>query len=209
MVFVVGNADGGQSTGNDIAYYDAHARDYAEPTRQIDLSRIHDRFLAHVRPGGLILDVGSGAGRDTLAFLERGFEVEAIEPSSELAAATEEFTGIAPRRIRVQELCEVNKFDGIWACASLIHVPHGELQDAVHRIAIAAKPSAPIYISFKLGVGERTAPDGRTFSDLDEVGLRTLVDQIDCLTIDECWISDGEGIARGRNRWINAILVRV
>lgn len=197
-----------EQLASDIAYYETHARAYADATRQIDLSRVHQRFLAYVEAHGQILDVGSGSGRDTRAFIDHGYAVDAIEPSAALAWRSMQFTGVKPRSIRVQELTDEARYDGIWACASLVHVPLKELPGVFSRLARAARPAAAIYLSFKVGSGDRYAVDGRLFTDLDEADLRALVEGTPNLKLAEVWFSGGEGIAQGRDKWINAILLK-
>lgn len=193
----------------DIAFYEAHAQSYSDATWSIDVRPLYDRFLRHVAPRGLILDVGSGSGRDTEAFLNLGYRVEAIEPSPALARISAIRTGVVPCRIRVQELTDESRYDGIWACASLVHVPMQDLPHVFTRLAAAAKPSAAIYVSFKLGRGERIAADGRPFTDLSFEGLEALVAEIPALQFADSWLSEGEGAARGRDKWLNAILLKV
>lgn len=192
----------------DVQFYQSHGSEYAGNTFGIDLTAIHDRFLSYVPTGGLILDVGSGSGRDTLAFLRRGYRVEALEPSSVLAAISVKLTGISPRVIRVQDLDYVNRYDGIWACASLVHVPPDELQDVFRRLISAAKRSAPIYCSFKYGHGPRVASDGRPYTDLTEVEFCQILSAFPNIERCETWKSDGEGSAHGLDVWLNAIFSR-
>lgn len=196
-----------RADNRDIAFYEAHARDYAASTFEIDLRSIQDKFLTRVRSGGLILDVGSGSGRDTLAFLQRGFRVEAIEPSPALAKLSHKVTGVKPRSIRVQDLTDVGRFDGIWACASLVHVPPEELPEALSRMVRSALPSAPIYLTFKYGHGTRIAADGRPYTDLTETELERLLKDFRAVGVAEQWLSQGPETTIGRDLWVNAILV--
>jgi SAM-dependent methyltransferase len=196
-----------RADNRDIGFYEAHARDYAASTFEIDLGSIRDKFLARVRAGGLILDVGSGSGRDTLAFLQRGFRVEAIEPSQALAELSYKLTTVKPRSIRVQDLAEVARYDGIWACASLVHVSPNELADALSRLVRSAVPSAPIYLSFKYGHGVRIAGDGRPYTDLTETELADLLEGFRRMRVAEQWLSQGPETTSGRDLWINVILV--
>ena len=50
-----------------------------------------------------------------------------------------------------QELQEKEKYDGIWACASILHVPKIELADILQKMCNAVKVDGVIYISFKYG----------------------------------------------------------
>jgi hypothetical protein len=55
----------------------------------------------------------------------------------------------------LQEIEYQNEFDGVWACASLLHVPRKEIDDVLERIILALRPEGICYLSFKEGDGER------------------------------------------------------
>ena len=67
-----------------LAWYKAYAEDFAVQTCNVDLGLVHDRFLHYVRPKGRILDAGCGPGRDTAAFMARGYEVVAFDVIEEM-----------------------------------------------------------------------------------------------------------------------------
>jgi SAM-dependent methyltransferase len=110
-----------------VAYYDAHAVRYARYTLPACMGTLYDQFLALVPPGGHILDAGSGSGRASLEFKRRGYKVTAVDASRELARLASEVIGQAVGVLRFQELTFEEAFDGIWACASLLHVSRGVL----------------------------------------------------------------------------------
>jgi SAM-dependent methyltransferase len=112
-------------------YYEQGARAYFDATATVDMAAIHDRFLALLPAGARILDAGSGSGPDTLAFLRRGFAVEAFDASPSLARLSSAFTGVPTRVLRLQDLDEPGRYDGVWACASLLHVPGCELPEVL------------------------------------------------------------------------------
>ena len=66
---------------NSISYYENNSGAFIEQTKALDMSEIYSRFLRHIRPQGLILDAGCGAGRDICAFRSKGYEVEAFDAS--------------------------------------------------------------------------------------------------------------------------------
>src|SRR5450755_3222803 len=108
---------------NSLNYYDQHAAEFFADTVLVDMSRLHKRFLAHVPDGGLILDAGCGSGRDTKAFIEKGFRVVAFDSSARVAELAAGHTG---QRVDVRQFADVTEqacYDGIWACASLLHLP--------------------------------------------------------------------------------------
>lgn len=166
------------------------------------LSALRDRFLAYVPDGGHILDVGCGSGRDTKAFLEQGYTVTAIDASSEMAKIASEWIGqpVLCKRIGAYE--PEGQFEGIWASASLLHLPETGLTDVLQRISGWLNEDGVLYVSFKQGEGERTS-GGRHFTDMSLETLRDLFLTHMPLSICETWISgdvEGRGI-----RWVNVI----
>lgn len=147
-----------------LAYYDRNAAAYAGKTSDLDLSRFYDRFVEHIRVGGHILDAGCGPGRDSRAFRDRfGFQVTAIDASP--AMVREAWSrGVPARVLSFQELGATEAFDGIWACASLLHVSRAELGEVLRRFARALRPGGALFASVRQGEGESNAPDGRFFT---------------------------------------------
>lgn len=188
-----------------IDYYDTHAAAFFAETRDVDMEPLYARFLAHVQPAARLLDAGCGSGRDTLAFLERGYSVTAFDASPTLATLASAHCGIEVEIRRLQDVEWSKTFDGIWACASLLHVPLVELPEAVRRLVQALKPAGVLYASFKYGSGEREH-GGRRFTDLDEDGLTALVSGIEGLEIREVWTTADRRPGRESEHWLNALL---
>jgi SAM-dependent methyltransferase len=168
------------------------------------MSALYGPFLALLPPGASLLDVGCGSGRDSLAFLQQGFRVVPLEPCEALASRAELLLRRPVLRRRVQELEEIDAFDGIWACASLLHVPARETPAALSRLARALRPGGVLYASYKLGKGEREAE--RFFHDQDEDSLRGLLEGAS-LTVLKLWQTDDARRDQGQ-RWINALASR-
>lgn len=194
--------------GSTTGYYDRNAQAYFDATLNVDMSDFYDEFLRHILPGGRILDAGSGSGRDTLAFLKKGYEVDAFDSSPALAELSTKLTGVPTQVLRFQEFESAPLYDGIWACASLLHVPANELDDALARLLRALKPGGVLYVSVKYGSGERLADDGRHFVDFDKTGIRNLFAKFPDVTLMKTWISGGEGPLRGRDNWLNALALK-
>lgn len=189
-------------------YYERNAQTYFATTLRVDMSALYSRFLRHVAHGGRILDAGSGSGRDTLAFLQRGYEVEAFDASPALCTLSTQLTGVEAQVLRFQDFDSPPRHDGIWACASLLHVPKDELRDAVSRLIGALKPDGALYVSFKHGAEERISTDGRFFLDLNAESLRQLFADFPNMTLAEVWLSVGEGTHQGKDEWLNAIALK-
>ncbi|MCD8110759.1 MAG: class I SAM-dependent methyltransferase, partial [Clostridiales bacterium] len=166
---------------------------------------VEDRFLYYLQSRAIILDFGCGSGRDTKYFLEHGFHVDAIDGSEELCRYASVYTGISVKCMLFQELEEYEKYDGIWACASILHVSKRELPDIFRKMISALKPNGIIYISFKYGdfEGER---NGRYFSDFTEESFLEFLVQFSEMHIIEKWISLDIRPERGDEKWLNLIL---
>lgn len=186
------------------AWYTANVDAFLAATERVDMAALHAPFLDALSPGALILDVGCGSGRDSLAFLRRGFRVVALEPCEALAAHAEALLGQPVRRQRAQDVSEVDTFDGIWACASLLHVPASETPEVLSRLARALTPAGVLYASYKLGEGERD--DGRFFHDQTEASLRPLLGLASLVT-DTIWTTDDARPGQSQ-RWLNVIARR-
>lgn len=189
------------------SYYDTNADAFFAQTVDADMGELHRRFLAHVPPGGCILDAGCGSGRDTRAFLTQGFRVVAFDASLEMVKLASDHCGLVVRWMRFDDMAWEAKFDGIWASASLLHVPASELPVTFARFRTAMKPGAALYASFKYGEGERDK-DGRPFTDMTERTLTDLVATVEGLRVNEIWQSQDVRPGRSFETWLNAIIVR-
>lgn len=190
-----------------IAYYDRTAERYSQDTRSADVSDLRRRFERYLHAGDLILDFGCGSGRDSRAFLEDGYQVDACDGSAEMCRVAGENTGLCVRQMMFQDLDAEMKYDGIWACASVLHLSKEELIPVLGQMRAALKMNGCIYASFKYGdfAGER---NGRYFTDLTEAGLQELMKGTPGLFVAETWISADVRKGRAEEKWLNAILRR-
>ena len=188
-----------------LSYYRNNAEPFAEDSAMVDLGEVQRHFTSLLPAGGLILDFGCGAGRDTKCFLDKGFQVEAIDGSTRLCEIASAYTGIAVRRMLFSELDEIEKYDGIWACASILHLPKGELIDTIGKMVRAVRTGGYIYISFKYGMYEGYREE-RYFTDFTEEAFREFVVDVKRIEIVEMWLSGDVRPGRGDEQWLNIIL---
>ena len=186
-----------------IDYYDKHAEEFIASTFEVDMESLYQPFLAELPEGARILDVGCGSGRDTLAFKDKGYQVEAIDYSAELVKKAKELTGIEVRQQSFYELNESEKYDGIWACASLLHCDRDFLPEVMGHIFKALKPNGVCYMSFKYGNTDREK-DGRSFTDLNEQQAHELLKQIDQALLLQQWITIDKRPDRDEE-WLNVL----
>jgi SAM-dependent methyltransferase len=190
------------------AYYDAHADEFCRNTVGVDMSELYAPFLREIPPGAAILDAGSGSGRDSAFFIRKGYRVLSIDASSEMVAATSRLSGQPALLMRFDEVAFDAAFDGIWACASLLHVARQDLPPTLERMAKALKPGGVFYLSFKYGGSERIE-SGRFFTNMDEVSFGQLLATQPDLEPLRVWIVDDFRNDRpDRLRWFNAIVRR-
>ncbi len=154
-----------------IAYYDRNWETFVAMTKDVDLSDILERFVRRLPKGGRVLDVGAGAGRDSRAFIARGFNVVAMEPSPKLASHLRGITGLVVVESKAEEIEEAECYDGIWACASLLHLDDERLDIAMSRLCRSLRPGGIIYVSFGTGRRQGRSSDGRFFHDMSDVDL--------------------------------------
>lgn len=190
---------------NTIDYYNKNVQSFIDGTVSVDFTRIQNIFLELLPKDARILDFGCGSGRDTKYFLDCGYQVDAIDGSMELCRAASEYTGIHVKQMLFQELTEVEKYDGIWACASILHVKKAELPDIIRKMSLTTKENGIIYVSFKYGdyEGER---NGRYFTDMTEISMKELLAAFPELVVEKQWVTDDVRAGRGDERWLNMIL---
>lgn len=187
-----------------IEYYNQNAQAFVETTLNVDMQALYEPFIKLLPENALILDAGCGSGRDTKAFLSMGFHVAAIDASEEMVKHATNYTGIDAQHKTFQDIRDENKYDAIWACASLLHVPQSELTATVSRLSHALKPNGIWYLSFKYGDTERTK-DGRSFTDMDEKGVEALLSHQPSLKLVDMWITQDARPDRDET-WLNLIV---
>ena len=195
-------------TDQTLIYYQQNAEEFYTTTVSADMHDAQSRFLACLPDGAFILDFGCGSGRDTKAFLQKGYVVDAVDGSEELCRRASEYTGIPVRKILFSDLADIDKYDGIWACASILHLEKSELSEVFLRIANALKENGILYASFKYGTFEGLR-NGRYFTDFTEDTLTEFMKDVESLVIFDKWITGDVRSGREGERWINILAKRV
>ena len=150
-----------------VEYYNENADSFFEGSIKADMSPARDRFSSFLEEGARILDAGCGSGRDSKAFLEKGFEVTAFDASVEMCRRASDYIGRDVLNMRFEDISFDREFDGIWASASLLHVPVRDLPDVLDKMRRALKSGGVMYASFKYGDGTKMRGE-RRFSDFNE-----------------------------------------
>ena len=191
-------------------FYNQNATPFFNDTVNVDLSNLYKEFLPLLTKNSHILDAGCGSGRDTLYFIQQGYQVTAFDASAVLALKASEHAGVSVS-VNTFENYQSKPvgflFDAIWACASLLHVPSDEISHSFDNLAAHLKSGGIFYCSFKYGNNDITK-NGRSFTNADEARLSTFIASSG-LTITKTWISSDVRPDRHDEKWLNAILIKV
>lgn len=190
---------------NTLKYYNQNANQFVQETLSVDFKQTQDKFLNKLTPGAHILDFGCGSGRDTKYFLEKGYRVDATDGSEALCKIASDYTGISVKQMLFEELDEVEKYDGIWACSSILHLSKIALTDVLKKIAAALKYNGVVYTSFKYGDFEG-GRNGRYFTDFTLEAFEEYMQDMPGLHIEEYWITGDVRPGRDEEKWLNLIL---
>ncbi len=185
-------------------FYEEQAETYFQRTVSVDLSHLYGRFLRFVHPGGRILDVGCGSGRDLRAFRMMGFRPVGIDSSKALVELARSFSGVDCVTGRIEEMSFNQQFEGVWACASLLHLPRVAIDEALARIHRALVPGGAFFASVQEGIGERVTGDERFYTLYQEPEFLARIGGAR-FEILESWISQDILEQQRPIRWLNVI----
>jgi SAM-dependent methyltransferase len=183
-------------------YYDDNAKEFFDGTVDADMSSHHKEFLNMLGDNACILDAGCGSGRDTKLFKSLGHNVIAIDASAEMCRLAGEYTGVNVRHLRFQDINFIDIFDGIWASASLLHVPTNELDSVLVKLKDSLKDNGVIYASFKYGDFEGMR-NGRFFNDFTETTAKEIFERNDFKVI-KTWQTQDSRPERDET-WVNIL----
>lgn len=189
------------------AWYDGRAERFAAAVADLDKAGDYARFLARIPAGGRILDAGCGAGRDSAHFLERGYAVTACDLSPEMARLARARTGLDVRVTDFTTPEWTPEFHGVWAMASLLHLPRSATGRAVAALGRALLPGGVLLVSGKHGSRE-WEKDGIWFSALDEAWLDDFLAANPALLLRESWRRPDDRPDRPGEEWFTFLLAR-
>lgn len=188
-----------------LEYYNKKAHEFVNNTVSVNYTDTQDLFLEYLPENGYILDFGCGSGRDTKYFKEKGYKIEAIDGSEELCQIASEYSGIKVECMLFQDLNENDQYDGIWACASILHLSKTEMKDVLKKMIRSLKKNGIIYTSFKYGEFEGKKND-RYFSDFTEKIFQEYFINIEGVELEKQWVTADVRPDRGEEKWLNIIL---
>lgn len=191
-----------------IEYYNENADKFVQDTQTVSMSEVQKLFLQMIPKHGAILDLGCGSGRDSKVFLDMGYKVVSVDGSEKMCEATTALTAIPAICSSFHDYEPETEFDGIWACASLLHLKPEEIKSVVRNLAKALKPNGYFYMSFKYGEFQGLRND-RYFTDLTEESLKELLDDVDDIALESLEITSDVRPGRENEKWLNAFYKRV
>ncbi len=189
-----------------VEYYNKNAKQFIEETKKLDMKDVYERFLVNIPDNARILDFGCGSGRDAVYFAENGYRVTAIDASEEICRKTSEYNKVRVKKLSFEELDENENYEGIWACASLLHVPFDELGNILSKIEKALTKKGIAYLSFKYGEFEGYRNE-KYYTDMTEMKFSYIKSKCHMTVYDE-WISVDVSLNRKEQKWYNIILVK-
>jgi SAM-dependent methyltransferase len=155
-----------------LEHYDSRAQDFWEGTRDHDVAQNMSALLDAIEaaPPFTILDLGCGPGRDLKAFANLGHVAIGLEGSARFAAMARAYSGC---EVWEQDFLKLDlpsaRFDGVFANASLFHVPSRELPRVLRELHAALKPGGVLFSSNPRGGNEEGWNRGRygAYHDLE------------------------------------------
>lgn len=202
-----------QFSKSTLNYYDKNAVEFACQTVSIDMHDLYELFLNQLpqRSTQSILDVGCGSGRDANYFAKQGYNVTAIDASAELIQwarqhhISSRITWYDLDFSSIEKHPWKNKFTGIWACASLLHVPFLELPFIINSLLETLADEGMMYLSFKYGKVERVDEE-RFFCDMNESRWKAIVAKIPQVIEYKIWLS-ADKRSSIENNWFNITII--
>jgi ubiquinone/menaquinone biosynthesis C-methylase UbiE len=138
-----------------VAAYNTGAAAYAQHSQdRKPLNRLHEHFASLVGSGAQVLDLGCGPGHDAAELRMRGLSVTGFDAAGELLRESRKYPGLAGRLLqgdaRTLPLA-TSSFDGIWSCASLLHVSKRDVGHALAEAFRILKPGGVLFTSMSEG----------------------------------------------------------
>ncbi len=131
-----------------MKYYHDHAAEYIESTIHADMSAAYDMVEKYLKPNASVLDVGFGSARDMLYFSRRGYDVEGIDIEEEFVNHAE-MLNLKAYLADALSFKSEKKYDLIWCCASLLHLPREKLAPTIRHLCSLLKNDGILFLSMK------------------------------------------------------------
>jgi len=182
--------------------YDDYAAEHAERFWNASVERAWDSFSALLPPGAQVLDLGCGAGRDVAVLIQRGFDVVGADLSRGLLREAQRRTAGMYVQVDMRAVpFGKAQFDGVWMCASLLHIPREQAPDVLAQVRRVMGLGSVLYTAVKQGDGEgwQETESPRFFTYYQQDQLAEMIQNVGFVVLTS-WIEE----FAGRN-WVNLI----
>ena len=190
---------------NTLDYYNKNSEEYFNSTLNVDMTNTYKEFLKLVPEGGKILDLGCGSGRDSMNFMKLGYEVTAVDGSKELAKKASALLGKEVIASTFEELELKEKFHGIWACASLLHIKREDLKIVLNNLYNNLEDNGVFYMSFKYGEKEYVDDKNRYFNCFTDESIIGFINENTKYNILGLYITEDKLGRVNEVKWVNLI----
>ena len=193
---------------NTLDYYNKNSEEYFNSTLNVDMTNTYKPFLKLVPKGGKILDLGCGSGRDSMNFMKLGYEVTAVDGAKELAKKASVLLGNEVIVSTFEELELKEKFHGIWACASLLHIKREDLKTVLNNLYNNLEDNGVFYMSFKYGEKEYVDDKNRYFNCFTDKSIISFINENTKYNILGLYITEDKLGRVNEVKWVNLICNR-
>jgi SAM-dependent methyltransferase len=190
-----------------IEFYNNNAGNFFDSTFNVDMSELYKEFIPYLDKNSQVLDAGCGSGRDSKYFMEHGYEVTAFDASPPLVKLASKITNLAVNCMTFEDIKWEEKFSGIWACASLLHLDDYELKSAFCKLFRSLNKRGVLYCSFKYGE-TNTEINGRFFNNMTEQCIKELLYSSQDISFDKFWVTSDKRPGREDEKWLNIIITK-
>lgn len=190
---------------NTLDYYKKNSEEYFNSTLNVDMTNTYKAFLKLVPKGGKILDLGCGSGRDSMNFMKLGYEVIAVDGAKKLAKKASVLLGKEVIVSTFEELELKEKFHGIWACASLLHIKREDLKTVLNNLYNNLEDNGVFYMSFKYGEKEYVDDKNRYFNCFTDESIISFINENTKFNILDLYITEDKLGRVNEVKWVNLI----
>lgn len=190
---------------NTLDYYNKNSEEYFNSTLNVDMTNTYKPFLKLVPKDGKILDLGCGSGRDSMNFMKLGYEVTAVDGAKELAKKASALLGKEVIVSTFEELELKEKFHGIWACASLLHIKREDLKTVLNNLYNNLEDNGVFYMSFKYGEKEYVDDKNRYFNCFTDESIISFINENTKYNILGLYITEDKLGRVNEVKWLNLI----
>ena len=189
-----------------IEYYNNNANEYFDSTSQVNLEELYDKFLSYIPVGGSIMDLGCGSGRDVKWFRDHGYDAYGLDASEKLVSIACKKLQIPIELGIIEERIAEEPVDGIWCCASIMHLEDEGVDQFFSNLKYNLKPGGILFMSVKSGIETGTDRYGRYLRNFKESDIHELLARHQELELRELWYTEDK-LTRDSFRWLNALIL--